>query len=154
MYLVLYLTVGRVNKCYLLNKNIYSLQWKMNIFKSFGITYQKRSRSRPKKISSGSSSNFKSAPAPVKKPQLWPAPAPQHCLWPIWVHLAKNLTFIIYTMPAETCAEWLNFMLRGWPGGALRSTGFVPTETFSLTKKKILNTDTNSDRLFFTMTEI
>ena len=40
----------------------------MNIFKSFLFYLPKKgSRSRPKKVGSGSSSNFKLAPAPAKK---------------------------------------------------------------------------------------
>ena len=87
--IVLFVTVGRVNKCYLLYKNMYSIQRKMNIFKSFWFSLAKKgSRSRPKKI--GSSSNFKSAQAPAKKPRLRPATAPQHrSEWRIYV---LNLT--------------------------------------------------------------
>ena len=61
----------------------------MNIFKSFWFSLAKKgSRSRPKKI--GSSSNFKSAQAPAKKPRLRPATAPQHrSEWRIYV---LNLT--------------------------------------------------------------
>ena len=52
---------------------------RLNIFKSFRLSLaKKRSRSRPKIIGSGFRSNFKSVPAPPKKPWLRPAPAPQH----------------------------------------------------------------------------
>ena len=79
-----YLTVGRVNKYYLLYKNMYRTgvsthAMKNDLFlKSFSFSLlNKRSWSRPQKIGSVSSSNFKSAPAPAKKP--WLRPAPQHC---------------------------------------------------------------------------
>ena len=59
----------------------YSIQWKMNIFKSFCFSLAKKKGPKPtQKIGSGSSSNCKSAPAQAKKPRLRPAPAPQHCL--------------------------------------------------------------------------
>ena len=45
----------------------------MNIFKSFCFSFAKKGTGAdPKKIGSGSRSNFKSAPAPAKKPRLRP----------------------------------------------------------------------------------
>ena len=69
-------TEGRVNrlkKYYLLMKIITEYNEKLTSLNHLVFHLLKRIRSRPKKIGSGSSSNFKSAQAPAKKL------APEHC---------------------------------------------------------------------------
>ena len=50
---------------------MYNVQWKINILKSFRFSLPKKKRPEPAlNISSSFRSNFKSAPAPAKKPRL------------------------------------------------------------------------------------
>ena len=70
MYLVLYLTVVESTSTIYYTKYVqYTVQWTMNIFKSFHVSLAKKKKLELTQ-NIGSSSNFKMAPAPAKKPRL------------------------------------------------------------------------------------
>ena len=71
--------------------NMYSIQWKMNIFKSFRFSLSKKKEPElTLNIGSGSRSNIKSAPA--NKLRL--RPAPQHCQHHCYIQLYSVVTVV------------------------------------------------------------
>ena len=115
IYFDLYLTVGRVNKYYLywLYKNMYIIQWKIDIFNIVLIfACQKQEPELTQNIGSGSRSNFKSPPTPAKKNRLRLAPAPQHCSIPVF--------------PVLFCNQYHNISICSWFSSAIVKIVTVP----------------------------